>query len=137
MYLLPYSTIVTNAFAQVQKLQPPAAKEPTGTAPVPTVDVENLPYEALTPLESPDTDAKVKFNGRHSWKYCKWLAAALSHHGTIVKMNEYLKATTCMGPHVQAALTDMGSGDWAVACRGLLIIRRLSKHHKQECRALL
>ena len=38
---------------------------------------------------------------------------------------------------VQAALADMGSADWAIACRGLLNIRRLSKHHSQECRALL
>ncbi|CAL5223056.1 g5513 [Coccomyxa viridis] len=77
-----------------KEMEVPTAKEPTGTAPKPTVDVEQLPYEQLTALETPETDA-------------------------------------------QAALADMASGDWAIACRGLLTIRRLSKHHSQECRALL
>ena len=39
-----------------------AAREPTGTAPVPTVDVEQLPYAQLTALDTPETDAQV---------YCK------------------------------------------------------------------
>lgn len=38
----------------------PAAREPTGTAPVPTVDVEHLPYEQLTALDTPQTDAQVR-----------------------------------------------------------------------------
>ena len=105
---------------------------------MPTVDVENLPYEALTPLETPETDAQVKVNDNHKRMHLIWHAATASHHNMlIVSMSEHLPAMICMGPHMQAAMADMGSGDWAVACRGLLTIRRLSKHHKEECRALL
>ncbi len=42
-----------------QAVELPAAREPTGTAPVQSVDVVHLPFEELTPLESPETDAKV------------------------------------------------------------------------------
>ena len=41
-------------------MEVPAAREPTGTAPKPTVDVEQLPYEQLTALETPETDAQVR-----------------------------------------------------------------------------
>ena len=105
---------------------------------MPTVDVENLPYEALAPLETPETDAQVKLNDTQNCMRLIWHAATASHCDMLmVSMSGHLTVMICMGPRMQAALADMGSGDWAIACRGLLTIRRLSKHHIEECRALL
>ena len=65
---------------------------------MPTVDVENLPYEALTPLETPDTDAQVKVNDIHNSMRLVWHAATASHDNIlIVSMSEHLTALICLG----------------------------------------
>ena len=43
------------------------------------MDVENLSYEALTPLETPETDAQVKENKTYNCMRLVWHAATASH----------------------------------------------------------
>lgn len=122
--------MIANITGRAQNVEESTAREPTGTAPKPTVDVEQLPYEQLTALETPETDAQVccecddtrKVSGASDTLWGRRALQSFMHKLPII---------------VQAALADIGSADWAIACRGLLNIRRLSKHHTQQCRALL
>ena len=122
--------LVADTSGRAQDAEQPAAREPTGTAPKPTVDVEQLPYEQLTALETPETDAQVccKCEDTCTPEWCFQTAL-----GSASVLGQF----TYQAMVVQAALADIGSADWAIACRGLLNIRRLSKHHTKECRALL
>ena len=119
---------------RTQEAEVPAAREPTGTAPKPTVDVEQLPYEELTALETPETDAKVRCqHGECCKNACCFQQAAVQ----VIARDRCKRSCYNQIVTVQAALADMGSADWAIACRGLLTVRRLSKHHPRECTALL
>ncbi|KAK9907772.1 hypothetical protein WJX75_009714 [Coccomyxa subellipsoidea] len=80
--------------AQGQEREAAEIRLPTGQAPVPTVDVDIIPTEQLTPLDNVEANA-------------------------------------------QAAMQDLQSSDWAVACRGQTQLRRLAVFHPEECRPLL
>lgn len=107
-----------------------------------SVDVVHLPFEELTPLESPGANAQVAEPSIYSvWSSAvtfndAWQGsppAAETTNEVGLNQGQFF----IQGSAMQAALADMSSADWAIACRGLLAIRRLSKHHTEQCRGLL
>lgn len=114
--------------AVLQDADASEARLPTGDEPSPSVDVSHIPTEQLTPLDNPKADAQV---------CCKAspLQKPVKHCHIFIAAEQIQCAKTNIS--AQAALFDLQSSDWAIACRGQVQLRRLAVFHSVECRPLL